>query len=325
MLQNTAKSGLQTRATSLDECRVMSERGELFAILDACDAPAVPKQALELGGQRAISLYQGTAQQEHWEIAPYLMQVDSAMLDWIIRILGNQPWGILVFSKSDLDRLRRHFRHFLMVQSPTSEQWYFRFYDPRVLKTFLSTCLDEQLAILGDPVSGLGVVDEGLEMVTIWWNPISSPQRPEPSTRTSSLPLLKIRQEQVDAFKPQAENAFATEMIAYLKEQLPECIEGLSNDVLRQRVRTSIARAQAYGLKLEWTLTAFIATMFSVAPNFDEQENIHRALTDERVAPDDRMDHMLEVTTEQDWDKAEQAYDPKAWESAIPMQGYGKR
>lgn len=322
--QRTARSAIETRRISLKECKAFAEQGELYAILDACDAPAVPKKFLELGSEKAASLYQGTAQQELWEIAPYLMYLDVPTLDWIISTLVEEPWGILVQSKSDLGSLRRHFRHFLFVAAPTGEQWYFRFYDPRVLRVFLPTCRAEQLILLDSPVSSLGIL-EGAGTAMLWRRHTSSEKSSCVSVAGGSCSLLNIRQDQLDAFSPLSEDAFVEETIAYLKEQRPEIIEGLPENVLTQRVRIGFARARSYGLKLEWTLTAFIATMFSVAPNFDEQVNIHRALIDKRVAPDDRMDLMLEVTSEQDWDEAEQAFDPKAWESATPTQDHGKR
>lgn len=296
----------------------MADEGELYAILDSCDAPLVVKKFMELGTERAASLYQGTAQQELWEIAPYLMRLDVSTLDWIVSTLAKDPWGILVQSKSPLDQLRKHFRHFLYVLAPAGQQWYFRFYDPRVLRIFLPTCREEQLAFLSGPVLSLGVLDEKSQSATLW-------RSRDSRANSGSSPLLKIRQEQLDAFKTVAEDAFVAETVSYLKEQRPELIEGLSDDVLTRRVRNGFARARSYGLKLEWTLTAFIATMFSVSPNFDEQKSIHRVLTDNRYAPDDRMDLMLEVTSERDWDEAEEASNTKAWECAVPMQGYGKR
>jgi hypothetical protein len=72
--------------------------------------------------------------------------VDGELLDWIIADLWTEPWGIFAVADGDLEAVRRHFRRLLLVQAPDGEQWYFRFYDPRVLPTFLETSDGNQLA-----------------------------------------------------------------------------------------------------------------------------------------------------------------------------------
>ena len=75
------------------EAREWAERGELYAILDACDTPSVVEKVKELGDERAVSLYRGTAEEEFESIAPYLVVVDTAVFDWIAETLWAEPWG----------------------------------------------------------------------------------------------------------------------------------------------------------------------------------------------------------------------------------------
>ncbi len=150
---------LSRRPYSVLEARSWCERGRLYAILDACDTPSVLEKVRELGDERAISLYRGTADEMYEAIAPYLVAVDPALFDWITETLWAEPWGIFVRSPSDLAELRTHFRKFLLVDGPTGEQWYFRYYDPRVLRTYLPTCTPDELAEFYGPVSEFGVVD----------------------------------------------------------------------------------------------------------------------------------------------------------------------
>lgn len=128
--------------SSLDDLRKQIEQapGTVYAILDACDEPRVPETVRELGPERAVCLYRGSAEQEYWAIAPYLVVVDNDLLDWIVENLWNDPWGIFVGAPMDLATLRKHFRRFLIVADPDGKQMFFRFYDPSVLPTFLMTC-----------------------------------------------------------------------------------------------------------------------------------------------------------------------------------------
>jgi len=131
--------------SSLDYLRqhIEANPGTLYAVLDACDEPRVPEKVGELA-DRAVSLYRGSAERDYWALAPYLVVVDTELLDWIAEHLWGDPWGIFVITEADLPALRKHFRRFLIVLGPNGNQLYFRFYDPRVLGSFLEACTDEE-------------------------------------------------------------------------------------------------------------------------------------------------------------------------------------
>lgn len=133
--------------------------GELFAVIDAAGLPEVPERAAALGQERAVSLYRGQPEETLAAVAPYLFQVDGGLLQWIRARLWSEPWGIFVRSTEGLEALRIHFRRFLLVESPTGEEWYFRFYDPRVLPRFLRVAAADQLASIFGPVRCLGITD----------------------------------------------------------------------------------------------------------------------------------------------------------------------
>ena len=121
----------------------------LFAILDSCDEPRILQRVEELGAS-ASCLYRGQAKVDHNAIAPYLAIVDRDLFGWIIRELADTPWGILGCSSATLIELRKHFRKFLMVEDPDGNELYFRFYDPRVLPTFVENCnADEKNEFFG--------------------------------------------------------------------------------------------------------------------------------------------------------------------------------
>lgn len=144
---------------SVLEAREWAEAGQLFAILDACDTPVVLEKAKALGEQRAVSLYRGGPGEELEAIAPYLVSVDANVFDWITETLWSEPWGFFARCPSDLESLRTHFRRFLMVESPEGEEWYFRYYDPRVLDRYLPTCTEGELADFFGPIASFALTD----------------------------------------------------------------------------------------------------------------------------------------------------------------------
>lgn len=136
--------------------------------------------------------------------------------------------------------------------------------------------------------------------------------------------MLSIRAEQMRAFKTAAETAFLRGLVRHLRENHAEeevvtpagefRVEELDDETLLRMAGAGVERARRYGMSWESSLTAFVVLMFVVAPNFDEHPLIRRVLGDEQVAPDLRLDGLWEQTTEENWEAAENNYDPGAWE-----------
>lgn len=102
--------------------------------------------ALE-GGAQYESLYEGKPKAELVMFAPYLVRLlpDSKLLEKLVNKGWGKSWGVYVTCDLGFSELRRHFRHFLMVKMPDGDQVYFRFYDPRVLKTYLPTLQPDEM------------------------------------------------------------------------------------------------------------------------------------------------------------------------------------
>lgn len=138
--------------------------------------------------------------------------------------------------------------------------------------------------------------------------------------------MLKIRPEQLDAFEEVTEAAFERRVAAYLREQHGEepvklaagevALKGLDEETLLRLVRQGVARARAYGMSWESTITAFVVLMFTVAPNFDAHPLIRRALRDASVEPDLRLEEIWDKVTAENWEAARDSYDAAAWETA---------
>ena len=63
-------------------------------------------------------------------------------------------------SGADLHSLRQHFRGFLTVHDASGKPLLFRYYDPRVLRTYLPTCSGEELNTMFGPVDAYLMEDE---------------------------------------------------------------------------------------------------------------------------------------------------------------------
>lgn len=140
-------------------CPPTGER--LYALLDAARDDLV-LELLRESKEHYQSLYEGQQGEELANFAPYLVELPkgSALLDSLIKEGWGKSWGVYLTSAKSFDEVRKHFRHFLIVQTEDGKELYFRFYDPRVLRVFLPTCMPSQTAELFGPTNTYFLEDQ---------------------------------------------------------------------------------------------------------------------------------------------------------------------
>jgi pSer/pThr/pTyr-binding forkhead associated (FHA) protein len=114
------------------------------------------------------SLYEGLEGDALAHVAPYLVSLPPGS-----RLLGRlvaEGWGKRWASYLTCDRpfkdVRRHLRRFLMVaDADTRERFYFRFYDPGVLRTFIPNATPRQMHEFFGPISAFHLEGEHGELV----------------------------------------------------------------------------------------------------------------------------------------------------------------
>jgi hypothetical protein len=91
-------------------------------------------------------LFLGELDPEMEMVAPYLVELreDEKFFDWLFDKGWGQSWCVYLTSESQMLDLRSHFRRLTIVEMPDGQFVYFRFYDPRVLRSFLPTCDGDQ-------------------------------------------------------------------------------------------------------------------------------------------------------------------------------------
>lgn len=266
-LQQTPKpdSGelMKTQEISLDRLERFANEGYLYAIIDACDALLVPLKMKELGLDVAVSLFQGTAQEKYWAVAPYLARVDSSLLRWLVENLWQEPWGIFVFSKATLQDLHKHFRHFFITTLPDGRQWFFRYYDPRILLSYLPTCNVEELRWFFGQVRAFGASNGGKIRLV-------EPHHGLPNDAVSPLPCpYRIRPEQYSALDAVALNNFELRLTEHLQKFYPEQCETMGLQGIRQLISLCLAKTASYDINIEGDICQYLDLMMAFGPNFE--------------------------------------------------------
>jgi hypothetical protein len=130
-----------------------AQQEPLFAILDAARDPVVLARLLN-SGEQYQSLYEGAEGETLAFVAPYLVYLPkrSPFLATLVREGWGKNWGVYLTCGQTFKEVRRHLRHFLLVKTDTGKELYFRFYDPRVLRTYLPTCTVQEITNFFGPI-----------------------------------------------------------------------------------------------------------------------------------------------------------------------------
>lgn len=124
--------------------RMPPQEDDWFALVDAAQNP---------------SLYALVTQSAEWQclIAGKPAPVLAAALPYLVRLRPAEPlterwrsegdgcnWGLQFRSALPIDQLRLHFKKFLTAHLPDGRTVLFRFYDPRVFRTYIRVASAEE-------------------------------------------------------------------------------------------------------------------------------------------------------------------------------------
>lgn len=108
--------------------------------------------------------------------------------------------------------------------------------------------------------------------------------------------MLKIRQEQKEAFDKIALEDFVSSLLHRLKISIPGNLQKLGDEDLSEKIRNGIQKAKSYNITSEYEAGRFIESMFILGDSFEERENIKEILIDEKIDEGIKMDRVQEYT-----------------------------
>ena len=99
-------------------------------------------------------LYSGRLPRELEMVAPHLVELSPTnrlIRRWLDEGWG-QSWGVML-KIDEAANLRHHLRKFLKVRDEQGRSLLFRYYDARVLRAYLPTCLQDELKTVFGPIT----------------------------------------------------------------------------------------------------------------------------------------------------------------------------
>ena len=124
----------------------------LYAVVDGSRDFALAYSARR-AGCRLHTLFFGEMAMELAYAGPILVTLQDPqqfLEDWTDRLGGNV--GILLQTEAELEELWGHLREIFVVADEEDQEYFLRFYDPRVLRSFLPTCTAEEIEAFFGPV-----------------------------------------------------------------------------------------------------------------------------------------------------------------------------
>jgi hypothetical protein len=277
-------AGAEIRGRTKEEAlaALRDEGGPLFGVLDAARDGGV-RGLLRASGEEHRSLYDGRRGEHLAAVAPHLVRLPagSPLLGALIDRGWGKSAGIYLSCDRPFDEVRRHLRRFLVVETEEGEAFYFRFYDPRVLRGYLPSCTPEEIGWLFGPARAIWL--EGRPAGALIRVP-----RPEPGRAPMPRGLPVIRDAQREALAREHAEVFVERMAERLEADLAAGGAGPAGGDLREAVRAGIARAEGYGIFREREQERFVELMGRLGPSFDRsvpwaEEILRRGDLDARV------------------------------------------
>lgn len=144
----------------------------IYAVLDGASVPDLRAKLYEMRPEH-VCLYRGELKPDIAEVAPYLIRMVAGtnFSEWVITEGWGKNWGIFAQSRYSLAEVRKHLRSFLTVYTEEGKPMLFRFYDPRVLRTFLPTCTNKELKNFFSIVLNFSIEDENPETMLNYFLP----------------------------------------------------------------------------------------------------------------------------------------------------------
>ncbi len=132
----------------------LRKQRNLHTVLDAARDPVVLERVVA-SGLRHESLYDGEKGAEIAAFGPWLVEIPkgSPFLELLVNEGWSDSWGVYLSASASFDEIRKHLRRFLLAKLPDGREVYFRYYDPRVLRTYVQTCTPVELGAFFGPIA----------------------------------------------------------------------------------------------------------------------------------------------------------------------------
>jgi len=131
----------------------------LYVILDTARDECIFAKINEINNFDICQcLFEGQTAIECADAAPYLviLKHQDELMNWIIQNGFGHSWGIFLTSKFSFNEVTQHLKQLVLATVQNEEKvFFFRFYDPRVIRVYIPTCNNDELQLFFGPINSI--------------------------------------------------------------------------------------------------------------------------------------------------------------------------
>ena len=267
-----------------------------YAVLDAAKMPYLLTSLLESSGLRYQSLFQGAAQEELGEHAPYLVELKDCH-DFTRRLftgpdgingLWEKELGIFIRSRTSFDALRKHLRKFTRVQDEEGKWYYFRFWEGSSARcVFRMQCAETRHIMTITP---------DLTLRTLWFEGVNAIAAVAEIVSDGNGTSQKPTQEWVAALIADHRlNTFVYRIVDELIMQHPEHSKMGREKAIALAVEF-LRQARSFGLESEYAVSSYATVALELSSYPGSDTNCVHILRSNKH-PDTKAEKMLKLVS----------------------------
>jgi hypothetical protein len=291
-----------------------NEQGPIqrYALVDcAVHDGAFEELTTRFAGARWHSLFQGTPEEDLLSASPILIEIPpddagAALRDWLLPYERSTPSVTWINSHLGLPVLGAMLTGRMPCTINDDDLVVLRFWDPRILLGLPSALDAEQRRHFFAPVREWTAWEPRRQQ----YYTITAPPDAAPVSRyvAMPMPLTDAQREQLMYYDKEV---LYDRIVQHWVETCPESIDGMEHAMVREIAIAAVARCSSYGIRTADDQVLFAGLMMSVSPSFDDHPSVRRGLRDQAIAPDERLDRLVDDLPEAVWDQIarEKRYD----------------
>jgi hypothetical protein len=266
----------------------------LFALVDAALDPGI-ESLLEDAPGEVYDFHPETAEMMMASARPTLVALpkNSNLLERLVRSGWGKGWCVYLTSSAPFIGVREHFRRHLIADYAGRGDAGFRFFDPRVLRTFLPEFNFEQADRLFYGVTEYLVESQlpstllefqmGIDGVTARSIRLSTPK-----------PMIPSQQQLQGFFSSNIQSgSFDEVVINCLRQNLVLESVDTVDEALLLRLKQSNDECAPYGLTSQAARAQYIIANFILGPDFGQSRAVTECLNRQGLPPDERLDLLM--------------------------------
>lgn len=117
--------------------------------------------------------------------------------------------------------------------------------------------------------------------------------------------MFRISHQQIDKYQHQLYRRLSVKILVFLREECLKELDRIPDTIVLRMIDGGISKAQSYLLVSEYSIGLFISLLIKIGFAFDKQPAIQEILRRDDLNDNQRIDLIIETTTEQQWQQAQ--------------------